>query len=161
MEESLEQWVRAKFDGRQDHAGKPYYGHCDFVANFAWQYACALGLPDNEADIIYQAGLCHDLLEDTDVSESELLSRTSPKVLELVKILTHLPHDSYEVYFERVLSNRLAIIVKLADAIHNAMITRFDEGERTVGLLQECLWYSKRMLRLQCCIIDFYGKYAS
>ncbi len=157
MEETLEQWVKAKFANRKDHAGKPYYGHCDFVANFARQYACALGLPGNEVATVYQAGLCHDLLEDTDTSEVELLSRTSSEVLDLVKILTHLPSDPYEDYFEQILPNRLAVIVKLADATHNAMITRFDETDRTEPLMAECLEYASRMLRLQRRIMDWYG----
>ena len=157
MEETLEQWVKSKFAGRDDHAGKPYYGHCDFVANFAQQYARALRLSDSEVDTVYQAGLCHDLLEDTDVSEQELLSRTSQDVLRLVKVLTHLSTDSYEDYFEKILPDRLAAIIKLADATHNAMVTRFDEIERTDALKSECMEYSLRMLRLQRRIMDWYG----
>ena len=157
MEDSLERWVKSKFAGYKDHAGKPYYGHCDFVANFARQYARALDLPENEVVTVYQAGLCHDLFEDTDTSEQELLSRTSLEVLDLVKVLTHLPSDSYEDYFERILPNRLAVIVKLADATHNAMVTRFDEKERTEALMDGCLAYSRRVLRLQRRIMDFYG----
>lgn len=158
MKDSLERWVKSKFAGRKDHAGKPYYGHCDFVANFARQYARALGLQENEVVTVYQAGLCHDLFEDTDTSEQELLSRTSLEVLELVKVLTHLPSDPYEDYFERILPNRLAVIVKLADATHNAMVTRFDEKERTEALMDGCLAYSRRVLRLQRRIMDLYGQ---
>ena len=161
MEETLEQWVRSKFADRKDHAGKPYYGHCDFVANFARQYARALDLPDAEVDTVYQAGLCHDLLEDTDVSEMELLSRTSTDVLELVKVLTHRPSDSYEAYFEKILPDRLAVIVKLADTTHNAMLTRFDEAERTEALKDDCLAYSRRLLRLQHRIMAWYGGHIS
>lgn len=157
MEETLEQWVRSKFAGRKDHAGKSYYEHCDFVANFAQQYACALRLSDSEVDAVYQAGLCHDLLEDTNVSEQELLSRTSRDVLELVKVLTHQLMDSYEDYFEKILPNHLAVIIKLADVTHNAMVTRFDEAERTEILKRECLEYVRRMQRLQRRIMDWYG----
>ncbi len=157
MEETLEQWVRSRFADRKDHAGKPYYGHCDFVANFACQYARALGLSDRDVDTVYQAGLCHDLLEDTDVTEVELLSRTSQDVVKLVKVLTHLSTDSYEDYFEKILPNRLAVIVKLADTTHNAMVTRFDETERTEALKDGCLAYSRRLLRLQHRIMTWYG----
>lgn len=156
MPESLRAWVKGQFEGRVDHAGKPYFGHCDFVAALSGQYACALGLPDTDVETIYQAGLCHDLLEDTPVAETELLSRTSPAVLRLVKVLTHKRGDPYETYFSHVLEDPLAVIIKLADATHNAMITRFEEGHRTPALASECLQYTKRVLRLQKAVMAYY-----
>lgn len=156
MNESLEKWVKRQFAGHLDHAGKSYYFHCDFVANFSQQIARVLKLSETEINSIYQAGLCHDLLEDTNISESELVLRTSPKVLSLVKVLTHYPTDSYDCYFEKVLKDRLAVIVKLADAIHNAMITRFEEEKRSDRIMNESLKYIQRMFLLQHQIMIFY-----
>ncbi|MBO4790625.1 MAG: hypothetical protein J5492_06395, partial [Oxalobacter sp.] len=111
---------------------------------------------DADVEVIYRAGLCHDLLEDTQVTEEELLSRTSPMVVRLVKVLTHKQGDSYETYFTQALQDPMAVIIKLADATHNAMVTRFDEERRTPELQAECLRYTKRVLRLQAKVMEYY-----
>lgn len=155
MDMTLESWVENKFVGHIDHAGKPYYGHCEFVANFAGQYAKALELTAREVEVVYQSGLCHDLLEDTDTDVAELLAMTSHDVVDVVRILTHELDVPYEAYFEQVKTNRLATVVKLADAAHNAMVTRFDREKRSEAVLADCQKYAKRFLDLQKTVLSW------
>lgn len=151
----LESWVEEKFDGHLDHAGKPYYGHCEFVADFARQYAEALGLSAHDVEVVYQSGLCHDLLEDTGTDVAELLAMTSREVVEIVSVLTHSPDVPYEVYFEQVKTNRLATVVKLADTAHNAMLTRFDREDRSQVVREDCQRYTNRFLDMQKTILSW------
>lgn len=61
--EKLADWVRVKYSGQLiRRTEKPYIDHLTAVAEMA-KPAVAFG---------YEIGLCHDLLEDTDVSEEEL-----------------------------------------------------------------------------------------
>lgn len=60
----------------------------------------------------------HDILEDTDVSETDLLWQGVPRdVIEAVVILSC--HGDYEKYLERVMENDLARAVKIADMLSN------------------------------------------
>lgn len=127
--EKTEEFVKALFHDKVDKAGHPYYGHCDFVASYSYHYALALGLSVEKAELLYLVGLCHDVLEDTETTEAELSSYIGEEALALVKILTNRGAD-YEAYFTEVKKNRLASIVKLADATHNADITRFPASLR-------------------------------
>ncbi len=151
----LESWIAEKFEGHIDHAGKPYYGHCEFVACFAKQYAKAMGMSDREVEVVYQSGLCHDLLEDTDTDAADLSAMTSPEVVEVVRVLTHAPDEAYDLYFERVKTHRLASIVKLADAAHNAMLTRFEPENRSEEVQKDCQKYANRFLDLQKTILSW------
>lgn len=63
--EKLAHWVGGKHSGQLIKCTeKPYFNHLIAVAEMA-KPVVALG---------YEIGLCHDLLEDTDVSEEELHS---------------------------------------------------------------------------------------
>ncbi len=62
----------------------------------------------------------HDVLEDCDVSEDELLKQGIPeKHVTAVRILTKTPGVSYDDYLECVASSELATQVKIADMISN------------------------------------------
>lgn len=60
----LEAWVAVQYEGhRIPVSGKPYMDHVLFVAEMTGRF-----LP-----LGYEAGLCHDLIEDTEIKEVELL----------------------------------------------------------------------------------------
>lgn len=70
--------------------------------------------------IEYQiAGLFHDLLEDTDATEEEILLYSNEEVLEAVKLLTKTPNTKSKEYIKKILENPIAKAVKNEDRIHN------------------------------------------
>ena len=71
-------------------------------------------------DIEYQiTGLFHDLLEDTDVTDQEILSLSNDDVLKAVKLLTKYKGYIMDDYINNLKNNRIACVVKLADRLHN------------------------------------------
>ena len=65
------------------------------------------------------AGLFHDLLEDTDATEEEILSLSNYDVLEAVKILTKTEGYVMDDYITKVFRNKIASVVKQVDRLHN------------------------------------------
>lgn len=65
------------------------------------------------------AALFHDLLEDTDATEDEIVAYSNPEVLEAVKLLTKRTEKSEECYIKDILSNEIARVVKAADRFDN------------------------------------------
>ena len=64
------------------------------------------------------AALFHDLLEDTDATEGEILELSNEKVLAAVKLLTK-TSDNKKTYIDSILKNEIAKVVKSYDRIHN------------------------------------------
>lgn len=91
--------------------GSPYIFHPIYVCNL---------LKDQGYPIEYQiAGLFHDLLEDTDAIEEEILNLSDEAVLTAVKLLTKTADKSKNEYINDILLNPIAKAVKNADRIHN------------------------------------------
>ncbi len=62
----------------------------------------------------------HDVLEDCDVTESDLIKKGIPeKHVNAVRLLTKTKGVSYEDYLEGVASSELASTVKIADMVSN------------------------------------------
>lgn len=98
-----------------DKGGKPYILHPLKVMHY-------LKTEDEELQCI---ALGHDLIEDTDVTYSELASAgMSTRVVEGIRALTKVRGESYTEYKQRVFQNRDAMLVKLCDLRHNTDIRR-------------------------------------
>lgn len=90
---------------KSDHL--PYWRHCQAVAD---------GCPSH----LRAAGWLHDVLEDTEVTTSELLvCGVEPLIVRVVIKLTRTLDESYEEYILRVAQMPEAVTVKLADLAHN------------------------------------------
>ncbi|MDF2880097.1 MAG: hypothetical protein K0R54_654 [Clostridiaceae bacterium] len=63
--------------------------------------------------------LLHDVLEDTSATEEEILALTNKRVLTAVKLLTKEKNYDMNEYIEKIKNNELALMVKLADRLHN------------------------------------------
>ncbi|MGN1104257.1 MAG: HD domain-containing protein [Candidatus Coproplasma sp.] len=65
------------------------------------------------------AALFHDLLEDTDATEEEILRFGNRKVLDCVKLLTKTKGYVMKDYVEAIRADKTAFLVKGADRLHN------------------------------------------
>lgn len=110
--EFTEHLVRTKFEGQHDDAGVPMADHMMRV----WQRVQHL-----DEDTQHIAWL-HDIVEDTDVTITELISLGySTDVVEAVYLLTKPDKMPYADYIDHLISSgdRRAITVKLADNADN------------------------------------------
>lgn len=109
-EKALE-YATLKHSGQFRKGGEPYVTHPITVA----QYVKEKGL-----GIDYQiTALFHDLLEDTDATEDEILALSNEKVLEAVKLLTKQKGYDMAEYVSNIKANPIAFEVKESDRLHN------------------------------------------
>ena len=105
-------FMRLKHKGqRRTGWERPYYYHPLEVAQI-------VSYNDGSDDEII-AALFHDLLEDTDATEEEILALSNEQVLKAVKLLTKDKTLPNEIYVKTVMENDLTRNIKLADRIAN------------------------------------------
>ncbi|MCQ2977771.1 MAG: HD domain-containing protein [archaeon] len=99
------------------HMGQKRVGGDDYIIH---PYTVSKYLKEKGYDENYQvAGLFHDLLEDTDATEEEILSYSNQDVLDAVIALTKKENYVKEEYFAGAFRNKIASEVKMADRLHN------------------------------------------
>ena len=107
-------------EGQVDKAGVDYIQHPLYVASQV--------KTEQEKAI----ALLHDVLEDSDITVADLLAYgLSNKVVTAVQTLTKKKGQSYQEYLEKVKSNNLARVVKLADLKHNSDLSRLKSVTNT------------------------------
>ena len=100
-----------KHRGQYRIGGEPFISHPIEVCRLVQEKGYGLD---------YQiTALFHDLLEDTDATEEEILHLGGADVLEAVKILTKEPGYHMPSYIAGIKSNPIAFAVKAADRLHN------------------------------------------
>ena len=103
-------------EGQKDKAGSPYILHPIRVSN-----RC---LTDKEKIV----ALLHDVIEDTNVSASDLLASGFPRnIVEAVLSVTRNEGESYEDFVIRAKQNPIGRQVKIHDLEDNMDITRFNQ----------------------------------
>jgi len=124
----------AKHQGQFRIGGLPYITHPVAVAEY---------LKKHEYPLAYQiAGLFHDLLEDTDVTEAELTAIAGEEVVAAVKLLTKTPGYVMGEYIAGIKSNPIALAVKGADRLHNLQCALVaDEKFRRRYIAETHEWY--------------------
>ena len=105
----------AAHHGQTDKTGLPYIFHPMHLAEqMKDEYSAC-------------AALLHDVVEDTELTFSDLEAEGFPaEVIEALKLLTHDPAVPYLDYVKAVRPNPIARAVKLADLHHNSDLTRLD-----------------------------------
>lgn len=107
------EFIKKKHKGQTRKQGTPYYTHPVAVSLILKQK----GFPEE-----YQiAGLFHDLKEDTDATELEILELSNERVLDAVRLVTKYEGYDKSTYVEKIKNNEMARMVKLADKLHNLM----------------------------------------
>ena len=88
------------------------------------------------------AALFHDLLEDTDAKESEILKFGNEEILKAVKLLTKQKGYDMAEYVAGIRQNKTAFAVKAADRLHNlrcALVT--DTEFKRKYIFETVDWY--------------------
>lgn len=98
-----------KHDGQFRIGGLPYITH---------PVAETVKEKGGDTDAVITA-LFHDLLEDTDATEEEILSLGNEKILRSVKLLTKTKGYVMEDYVKAIKKDKTAFLVKGADRLHN------------------------------------------
>lgn len=107
---------------KEAHAGQTDKAGLDYILH-PLQVAAEVTTDEEKA-----VALLHDIIEDTDVTASELLAKGLPdNVVEAVEALTKKHNQNYAAYMAGVKKNRLATAVKLADLKHNSDLTRLEK----------------------------------
>lgn len=101
-----------------DKSGEPSYLH-----------ALRVGTAFGDSKIMI-AGILHDSIEDTDVSEAELrVMGFDDVIIDAVVVLTHPKNEPYVDYVNRIIKNPIAIQVKLEDLMDNMARLRRDKNK--------------------------------
>lgn len=121
-----------KHKGQRRMGGLPYIFH-------PLDVAIILKLKGFSVD--YQlAGLFHDLLEDTDATEEEILALSNDRVLKAIRLVTKEKGYNPKDYQRRIMGDHMALMVKLADRLHNlrsAKVAPCEFKERYIKETQE------------------------
>lgn len=99
---------------------EPYVNHSIRVAMMLKEWGC-------QEDVVV-AGILHDVLEDTAVTEEELRKKFSARSVELVKAMTKQEGESSADYCDRMLASgdRDWLLIKLADTNDNSTMYPID-----------------------------------
>lgn len=101
--------------GQRDKAGQPYILHplrVMFSTKSETERICAV---------------LHDVIEDTDLTLDDLRNEGfSEEVLSVLDALTKRENESYDDFISRILPNKLACRVKLADIADNMDLSRIE-----------------------------------
>jgi (p)ppGpp synthase/HD superfamily hydrolase len=128
------EFAKAKHKGQKRIGGDDYITHPIAVSEI---------VKNQGFDEIYQiTALFHDLLEDTDATEEEILKYGNSKILEAVNLLTKKKGYDMAEYINAIKQNPIAFAVKAADRLHNlqcAVIT--DEEFKRKYILETVDWY--------------------
>ena len=126
-------------DGQKRKSGEPYIIHPISTA------IILANLEVDQATVI--AGLLHDTLEDTDISEELIREKFGEQVLFLVKGVTKLATsskkdrkiNSYRNMLNCMAEDLRVLIIKLADRLHNLRTLNFQSREKQIAIAQETL----------------------
>ena len=136
-----------KHEGQTRKEGIPYITHPMAVAQMLAQQGY------NEE---YQlAGLFHDLLEDTDATEDEIITLAGENVLTAVKLVTKTKGYNMADYMVKILENPMAKAVKIADRLHNLRCAvNANEAFRRKYIMESIQWYVGLSDEIKTAVID-------
>ena len=131
---------RALEFAKEKHRGQKRIGGDDYITH---PIAVCEIIKSQGFDKNYQiTALFHDLLEDTDTTEEEIVKYGNQEILEAVKLLTKKKGYDMAEYVGAIKQNSIAFAVKAADRLHNlqcAIIT--DEEFKRKYILETVDWY--------------------
>lgn len=115
--ETSERLTKALAYAHKMHAGQHRLGGMPYITH-PIAVAEDLQMRGADEDTVITA-LFHDLLEDTNASDNEILDLGGQKVLEAVRLLTKPENYQMDDYLGAISQNSMAKAVKCADRLHN------------------------------------------
>ena len=107
--------------GQADIGGTPYIEHPQAVAN---------RLPQDPQ--LQTLAWLHDLVEDTPLTLEQVSQYPfDSEVLQGLRVITRIDQESYEAYLSRVMTSRLATLVKIEDLHENSRLSRLNREPKT------------------------------
>lgn len=129
------------FIGVKDKGGNPYFDHCETVAVGAYNVAKALGLDEDMCMVAKISGMLHDVVEDTNVTVNDIKNQFGALIATVVDNVSKRKGESRELYFRRVFSHQLSMVVKFADSNHNSQLNRIKNP--SAHMVKKCAGYAK------------------
>ena len=125
---------------KEKHKGQKRIGGDDYITH---PIAVCNTVKSQGFDERYQiAALFHDLLEDTDATEEEILKYGNREILDAVKLLTKEKGYDMSEYISAIKNNPIAFAVKAADRLHNLQCAIIaDEEFKRKYILETIDWY--------------------
>ena len=124
----------------QKHKGQQRIGGNDYITHPI--AVCEMVKKQGFGDDFQIAALFHDLLEDTDATEKEILEYSNKEVLTAVKLLTKEKGYDMKNYIDRIKNNPIAFVVKGADRLHNLQCALVTSAEfKRKYILETVDWY--------------------
>ena len=125
---------------KEKHSGQKRIGGADYITHpvAVCETVTEQGLGED-----YQiAALFHDLLEDTDATEEEILRLGNEGILAAVKLLTKEKGYDMAEYIDAIKKNEIAFAVKSADRLHNLRCALVTDAEfKRKYILETVDWY--------------------
>lgn len=123
-----------KHMGQKRIGGEDYISHpiavCEMVKNQGY------------GEDFQITALFHDLLEDTNATEEEILQYGNANILEAVKLLTKEKGYDMQKYINSIKNNKIAFVVKNADRLHNLQCALVTDVEfKRKYILETVDWY--------------------
>ena len=133
IERAIE-FASKKHEGQKRIGGKDYITHPIAV--------CGMLKEKGFSEDYQITALFHDLLEDTDATEEEILMYGNHNVLLAVKLLTKEKGCDMKSYIDGIKNNPIAFVVKGADRLHNLQCAlETSEGFKRKYILETVEWY--------------------
>jgi (p)ppGpp synthase/HD superfamily hydrolase len=124
----------------QKHKGQKRIGGNDYITHpiAVWEMVKKQGYGED----FQITALFHDLLEDTNATENQILEYGNQSVLTAVKLLTKKKGCDMQKYIDGIKSNQIAFIVKSADRLHNLQCALVTDAEfKRKYILETVDWY--------------------
>lgn len=140
-------YASKKHEGQYRIGGLPYITHPIAVAKIVREKG-------GDTDAVITA-LFHDLLEDTDATDEEILSLGNEKILHSVKLLTKKKGYVMKDYVEAIRKDPTAFLVKGADRLHNLRCAVCADTEFKRRYIYETIdWYLDFMKEIPPAVKD-------
>jgi (p)ppGpp synthase/HD superfamily hydrolase len=120
VEQAIE-FALKRHTGQSRPGGEPQAVHVLRVGIAAAEYARRRNLPEKEFLILVQSDILHDVLEDTETKDEELIKLFGKEVAQIVRALSHIEEEEPdEVYLARVSEgDKLVVLAKRFDRLDN------------------------------------------
>lgn len=124
----------------EKHKGQKRIGGDDYITHPI--AVCEIVKNQGYGEDYQITALFHDLLEDTDTTEEEILKYGNQEILTAVQLLTKKKGYDMAGYVGAIKNNKIAFIVKAADRLHNlqcALVTSTEFKRKYI--LETVDWY--------------------